>query len=459
MLKQLVLVLSFLTFALALTKPESDSWYSCPSGYAAKLEGTILKSRKITTKLRSVVVPISTKGVWQLMVRSTDSHGTANCIVTTVIEPYNADPTKLLSYQIAEDASYGNCALSYAIQTGASADTLLSSAEMLFILLALERGWYVVVPDYEGLKSAFTAGLQAGHATLDSVRAVLQSSTITGVLSDAKVAMWGYSGGSLASTWAAQLQPAYAPELADLFIGAAVGGWVTNITAVAAAVDGTVFAGLVPMAINGLFNEYPKLETYFLTRFTNVLQQYRFLKADSYCAITSYIYYVLNSFFSGLTKYVSAGWSSLSDSYVQLVLSENTLALNSSSAVPTMPLMVYHGVLDEIVPYSSVTRAYKQYCANGIGSLELNAASSTGHITEIIGGASAALVWLEERFAGNETTVTGCQLTTRVSNLLYPGVNQTVGTIIQTALDTALGTDFGPNAENVDIISLFESWV
>ena len=87
-------------------------------------------------------------------------------------------------------------------------------------------------------------GRQSGHGTLDSIRAILQSGNFTGVDEDAQVAMWGYSGGSLASGWAAALQPHYAPELEDNLIGAALGGFVTNITATAEATDGKLLAGL-----------------------------------------------------------------------------------------------------------------------------------------------------------------------------------------------------------------------
>ena len=48
---------------------------------------------------------------------------------------------------------------------------------------------------------------------LNSIRAALKSGKITNIKDDAKVVMWGYSGGSLASGWAAALQPSYAPEL------------------------------------------------------------------------------------------------------------------------------------------------------------------------------------------------------------------------------------------------------
>ena len=73
----------------------------------------------------------------------------------------------------------------------------------------------------------------------------------------------GYSGGSLATGWAAALQPVYAPELQKNIVGAAVGGFAANITAIAESVDGTIFAGLITLALNGLANEYPDLKTAF----------------------------------------------------------------------------------------------------------------------------------------------------------------------------------------------------
>ena len=67
----------------------------------------------------------------------------------------------------------------------------------------------------------------------------------------------GYSGGSFASGWAAVLQPEYAPELKDNLIGAALGGFAANLTGIAESVDGEVFSGFIPLALNGIANEYP----------------------------------------------------------------------------------------------------------------------------------------------------------------------------------------------------------
>jgi Secretory lipase len=61
--------------------------------------------------------------------------------------------------------------------------------------------------------------------TLDSIRAAFSSSTIPG---DARVAMLGYSGGAIATEWAAELAPTYAPDVDKRMIGAAIGGGLVD---------------------------------------------------------------------------------------------------------------------------------------------------------------------------------------------------------------------------------------
>ena len=58
--------------------------------------------------------------------------------------------------------------------------------------------------DYEGPLASLDASVQTGHATIDSVRAVLNSGF--GPDSDVKNALSGYSGGALAGGWAPELQ-------------------------------------------------------------------------------------------------------------------------------------------------------------------------------------------------------------------------------------------------------------
>ena len=77
---------------------------------------------------------------------------------------------------------------------------------------ALTMGWAVVVPDYEGPDSQWTAGTQAGHAVLDGIRAALRFGPAGLAGPSTPVGLWGYSGGAQATARATELQPGYAPD-------------------------------------------------------------------------------------------------------------------------------------------------------------------------------------------------------------------------------------------------------
>lgn len=182
----------------APTLPSSDDFYDAPSGYESAAEGEILKWRDSPNSYGPALLPLNISGAWQALVRSTDSFGNPNAIVTTILKPHNPDTKKVLSYQVAEDSASLDCSPSYALLHNSNPDTLNGQVEIIAIQAALNEGWYIVTPDYEGPKSAFTAGRQAGHAVLDSLRATIKSANQTGLSSEAKFALFGYSGGSLA---------------------------------------------------------------------------------------------------------------------------------------------------------------------------------------------------------------------------------------------------------------------
>lgn len=110
-----------------------------------------------------------------------------------MLVPRNVSYDKVLSYQVAENGAYGECAPSYAFQqrerNSRFLGTTLSELELFIVQAALKRGWVVVVPDHEGPTSALLANRLAGHAVLDGIRAATQSKNITGIAEDAKVVM------------------------------------------------------------------------------------------------------------------------------------------------------------------------------------------------------------------------------------------------------------------------------
>lgn len=422
--------------------PSNDPFYLVPQDIEKYSEGEIIRSRPSPAKLRGVFQPINIQDSWQYLVRTTNSRGKPTAVVTSVLKPYNADKTKVLSYQFAQDSPSINCSPSYSILHGASMNTLILQLEMYVISLALARGWYVVTPDHEGPNSAFAIAKIAGKITLDSIRAVLKTEDTTGIDPKAKVALWGYSGGTVPTSWAAILQPKYAPELSQNLVGAACGGWLTNLTNAALAMDGKYSAGLIPLAIHGLMNEYPELSEKIASIILNEDQHNEFLRASNYCLLESFPKFAFKQFFKGNNPIFSIGTQIFEIPEIKRILTDNVIGLNASNGVPKIPLFVYQGMQDEIIPYVQAERGFERLCALGVESFELALSKNTGHIGEMLQGVGAALKWVEDRFAGLPPKK-GCVKEIRETNLAYEGADLSFYKLFRASWESILGWEVG----------------
>ncbi|KAI6350765.1 hypothetical protein MCOR25_010411 [Pyricularia grisea] len=93
------------------------------------------------------------------------------------------DKPALLSYQIPYNILDVDQSPSYGLSIIYGEDIMADLRE------CLSRGWAVSVPDFEGTDAAFSAGPQAGHAVIDSVRAVLYFTNLT-EQSKARYVLW-----------------------------------------------------------------------------------------------------------------------------------------------------------------------------------------------------------------------------------------------------------------------------
>ena len=143
--------------------PSQDPFYTAPAGYESTAPGTILRIRTAPGNLTAVTGNCSASH--NIVYRTTNSRYEPAWAVTTLFTPSSnaKNGSALLSYQIAYDSADVDASPSYTLynDTGNSFD----------ISTALSKGWYVNVPDFEGPLASFTLGVQAGHATLDSIRA------------------------------------------------------------------------------------------------------------------------------------------------------------------------------------------------------------------------------------------------------------------------------------------------
>ncbi|EUA08779.1 alpha/beta hydrolase family protein [Mycobacterium xenopi 4042] len=146
---------------------------------------------------------------------------------------------------------------SYALRRYAKAIGALAPLEFLLITAALAEGWAVSVPDHEGRHGMWGAPYQPGYCILDGVRAALRSER-TALSPSAPVALWGYSGGGLATAWAAEVCADYAPEL-DI-VGAVLGSPVGDLAHTFRRLNGGLLAGLPALVIAALAHVYPDLD-------------------------------------------------------------------------------------------------------------------------------------------------------------------------------------------------------
>lgn len=132
--------------------PTEDDFYTVPLDIDNSPPGTILKHRIPPAPIAAFGLdPVNLQGSYQILYRTNDNFGNATATVATILIPHNADYSKVLSYQVAQDSSFRNCAPSYALQlasaSGGPFGTLVTQAELLLIEAALERGWVLIVPD------------------------------------------------------------------------------------------------------------------------------------------------------------------------------------------------------------------------------------------------------------------------------------------------------------------------
>jgi len=213
--------------------PSQDPWYKAPNGFESAAPGAVLKIRKAPGNLTTTAT--SCAAVYNILYRTTNSLYKPTWAVTTVFVP-KTKQAALLSYQHFYDSVDIDASPSYALYTEVYYD----------VHLALSKGYFVNVPDYEGPLASFSAGVISGLATLDSVRAVLNAASQIGLDKKARYALWGYSGGALASEWAVELQGKYAPDLK--FAGAALGGLAPNSSSVLFSINKQWAAGLAPVS-------------------------------------------------------------------------------------------------------------------------------------------------------------------------------------------------------------------
>ncbi|MFI7190150.1 lipase family protein [Nocardia nova] len=292
---------------------------------------------------------------WQIVYVSRDSQGALTPASGIVIIPdTDTGPEAMLVYYPAFRGLGGPCAPSRSLVVGADPDT----ADIAVLAEALTRGWVVAVPDGECLgltgmgPHTFLAARAGGQIVLDLARAARLVPDLAGDGETARMPLlaWGYADGGRAVAAAGELHAEYAPEL-DLR-GLCAGAVVSDLAAVAHTVDAGAYSALGVAGLIGLARAYPHLPL------LDVLTEEGRELAARADALT--VEHLLDWYRQPLAHWCRRPdpWN---DAVWRWVLAGETLA----HTAPMVPMRLYHGVEDQIVPVTAGRRTMIAYLQRG----------------------------------------------------------------------------------------------
>ncbi len=360
------------------------AWAAMGAAPAVAAPGDVVSSGPATFAAEPVLrVPIPGVSATHVLYRSTDVHGAANVVSGTILVPTAPYPGRrpIVGYAVATHGLGDACAPSAQMAEGLE-------IEADFLMGLLNQGWAVAVTDYEGLgtpgQHTYYVGPSLGHAVLDSIRAATRAPG-TGLDTGGPVAIWGYSEGGVAAAWAAQLQPTYAPELH--VVGVAAGGVAPDVGAFAQQLDGGAFFGFGVSALIGLDAAFPQLR--LSAALSDAGREIFGSQADD-CLVALFLPPLTFGRFAALTT-----TDVFARPDVQAAFAQSRLG----GIRPAAPLLLYHGVLDEIVPFAQGRALRDRYCREG-ATVAWQAFPLAEHISTAVEAGPEVIAWLSGRVAG-----------------------------------------------------------
>ena len=375
--------------------PAQDPFFAAPEGFESAEPGTVLRHREVEVALFGTIA--QQVDAWQLLYRTTDLDDQPQVTVTTILRQHGAVDLDqpLLSYQCAIDAVSERCFPSYALQRGAKAWGAVPQFEFAIVLHALRRGWVVSLPDHEGPDGRWGAPREPGFFTLDAVRAALDFEPLD-LRIDTSVGLWGYSGGGLATSWAAEMAPEYAPELR--IVGAALGSPVGDPASAFIRLNATLHAGLPTLVVGGLRRAYPELDR-IVREHVNAEGLALLDSVDDLTTVAA----VKKLAYHDLDKYIDLP---LADLLAKPEILEVFEAIQPGRTSPSVPMLVVQAVHDQIIAVDDVDGQVDRYLDHGVHVTYLRDRLSE-HLTLHPLAMPLTLDWLQDRFDGHALPASG----------------------------------------------------
>lgn len=383
--------------AAFVPQPDQDPFYAVPANLGPVQDGTVLDSRSVQAMALAAPIPAS---AWQVKFKTIDQDGRPSASVTTILVPTapwtGSGPRPLLSYQVAVDSLSRKCSPSFVLRAGTEAGvsagpTVLQSNaedETANITQAVSRGFAVAVPDWEGPEANWVGADGAARSVLDGLRAV-RHFTPAGVSASAPTALVGYSGGALATDWALQLQPSYAPELRS--VGAALGGTPAELKASIVAFNANPGArGAIALLLAAFQRSYP---SWNVGNDLSPVGRTAVANSQHDCLLDALI---RNEGVDTASYEASPGAIFNNSQLDKLLASVSPLHY---PGVPRAPILFYHSQVDELAPIGEMYKLAARFCADGL-PVHVVTSPAGEHIASVLSDFPIALNYIADRFAG-----------------------------------------------------------
>jgi len=250
----------------------------------------------------------------------------------------------------------------------------------------------VAVTDYQGLGTpgihTFLNRKAEGQAVLDSIRAA-QRLTSAFLPAAGPVAIWGYSQGGQASAAAAELQPAYAPELQVKGIYA--GAVPADLQQLFQFLEGKEYVGFTLYGVHGLNAAYPNAG--FLDML-NAAGRQAMAQVLNECGATTV---TLHAFLQ--TSTLTNDGRTIAAHLAEQPLAPSVNLQLMGLGMPTAPVYSVHSQLDDIAPYQPGHDSAVRWCNRG-ATVQFDTLLVPGHIPAAAAAIPLALAYIKDRFAG-----------------------------------------------------------
>jgi pimeloyl-ACP methyl ester carboxylesterase len=352
---------------------------------AAATPGDLVSSREVVWHPEPLKVLPAPVKAYDIRYRSTSATGAGTVVSGMVLVsplPWTNGPRPIVAYAMGTQGMADRCAPSRQLQNG-------TEVEIAFLAHAMFQGWAVAITDYEGLGTpgdhTYAVARSEGRALLDVARA---AGSVPGLSKDAPVGVFGYSQGGQAASAAAEQWRSYAPDVH--VVGVAAGGVPADLAAVAKFNDGNAGSGLVFAAAAGYASAYPELPLAEVlnARGKQVVDQIRGSCVAEIALVAPF------TRLNALTTRPDV----IQDPLWQKRLKENKLG----SVKPAAPVHLYHGTLDELIPFGVGQELRSRWCSLG-ADVQWTSLPLAGHVVAVSVWGTNAMNWLGDRFAGRVT--------------------------------------------------------